>query len=97
MVPSRVRSPRAPRSPGTRDRPGSSRTLESAFREELGLSPAAFIRRLRLHALRRALLASALGESTVTELAYHLGFTQLGRLAGAYRNRFGEPPSVRRV
>ena len=72
----------------------SPRTLEYAFREELGLSPAAFVRRLRLHALRRALLASALGESTVTELAFHLGFTQLGRLAGAYRNRFGESPSA---
>jgi AraC-like DNA-binding protein len=72
----------------------SARTLEYAFREELGLSPAAFIRRLRLHALRRALLASALGESTVTELAYHLGFTQLGRLAGTYRRTFGEAPSA---
>lgn len=72
----------------------SPRTLEYAFREELGLSPAAFVRRLRLHALRRALLASALGESTVTELAFHLGFTQLGRLAGTYRNRFGESTSA---
>jgi AraC-like DNA-binding protein len=72
----------------------SPRTLEYAFREELGLSPAAFIRLLRLHALRRALLASDLGESTVTELAYHLGFTQLGRLAGAYRSTFGESPSA---
>jgi len=72
----------------------SPRTLEYAFREELGLSPAAFIRRLRLHVLRRALLASALGESTVTELAYHLGFTQLGRLAGTYRRTFGEAPSA---
>lgn len=72
----------------------SPRTLEYAFREELGLSPAAFVRRLRLHALRRALLASRLGESTVTELAYHLGFTQLGRLAGTYRGLFGESPST---
>jgi AraC-like DNA-binding protein len=72
----------------------SPRTLEYAFREELGLSPAAFIRRLRLHALRRALLASALGESTVTELAHQLGFSQLGRLAGTYRRVFGEPPSA---
>jgi len=35
-----------------------------------------------------------LGESTVTELAYRLGFTQLGRLAGEYRYAFGEPPSA---
>ena len=71
----------------------SARALEYAFRENLGVSPGAFIRQLRLHALRRALLASAAGESTVTELAYHLGFTQLGRLAAHYRSVFGEPPS----
>ncbi len=70
----------------------SPRTLEYAFRENLGLSPAAFVRQLRLHALRRDLLASALGESTVTDLAFRLGFTHLGRLAGDYRRTFGEPP-----
>jgi AraC family transcriptional regulator, ethanolamine operon transcriptional activator len=72
----------------------SLRTLEYAFQENLGVSPAAFIRQLRLHALRRSLLASAAGESTVTELAYHLGFTQLGRLAQDYRRVFGEVPSA---
>jgi transcriptional regulator GlxA family with amidase domain len=72
----------------------SRRTLEYAFDEHLGLPPMAFVRQLRLHALRRTLLASRLGESTVTELAYRLGFTQLGRLAGEYRYAFGEPPSA---
>ena len=71
----------------------SQRTLEYAFREHLGLSPAAFIRQLRLHALRRELLASRLGEASVTDVAYHLGFTQLGRLSGDYRRTFGELPS----
>jgi AraC-like DNA-binding protein len=71
----------------------SARALEYAFRKNLGVSPGVFIRQLRLHALRRALLASAAGESTVTDLAYHLGFTQLGRLAARYRSVFGEPPS----
>jgi AraC-like DNA-binding protein len=72
----------------------SRRTLEYAFFENLGLPPMTFIRQLRLHALRRTLLASSLGESTVTEVAYHLGFTQLGRLACDYRCAFGESPSV---
>ncbi len=71
----------------------SQRTLEYAFQEKLGLSPMAFVRQLRLHALRRELLACQLGEANVTELAYHLGFTQLGRLAGDYRRTFGELPS----
>ena len=51
------------------------------------------MRQLRLHALRPFLLASAAAESMVTELAYHVGFTQLGRLAAHYRSVFGEPPS----
>jgi AraC-like DNA-binding protein len=71
----------------------SQRTLEYGFHEHLGLSPMAFIRQLRMHALRRELLAARLGEASVTELAYHLGFTQLGRLAGDYRRTFGELPS----
>lgn len=72
----------------------SPRTLEYAFQEHLGLSPASFVRMLRLHALRRALLAGRLGVSTVTEVAHHLGFTQLGRLAREYRLAFGERPSA---
>jgi AraC-like DNA-binding protein len=72
----------------------STRTLGYAFRENIGLSPGAFVRQLRLQGLRRELLASRLGESSVTELAYHLGFTQLGRLAGDYRRVFGELPSA---
>jgi AraC-like DNA-binding protein len=72
----------------------SPRTLEYAFQEQLGLSPASFVRMLRLHALRRALLAGRLGVSTVTEVAHHLGFTQLGRLAREYRLAFGERPSA---
>ena len=71
----------------------SRRTLEYAFQEQLGLSPGSFIRLLRLHGLRRELLARQLGESTITDVAYHLGFTQLGRLAREYHLTFGERPS----
>jgi AraC-like DNA-binding protein len=72
----------------------SRRTLEYAFREQLGLSPSRFLRLLRLHGLRRELLARRHGDATVSDLAYHLGFTQLGRLAGEYQMRFGERPSA---
>jgi len=72
----------------------SPRTLEYAFQEQLGLSPLGFVRMLRLHGLRRALLAGRLGVSTVTDVAHHLGFTQLGRLAQAYCQAFGEHPSA---
>jgi AraC-like DNA-binding protein len=40
-----------------------------------------------------SLLAARLGEVSVTEVAYHLGFSNLGRLAGDYRRTFGERPS----
>lgn len=63
------------------------------YRENLGVSPGAFMRQLRVHALRRTLVPKATGESTVTDLAYHLGFTELRRLARDYRRAFGEVPS----
>ena len=72
----------------------SQRTLEYAFQERLGTSPVAFIRRLRLHAVRRALLAAERGGATVTEIAMTFGFYQLGRFAAEYRAIFGELPSA---
>jgi AraC family transcriptional regulator, ethanolamine operon transcriptional activator len=72
----------------------SQRTLEYAFQERLGTSPMVFIRRLRLHAVRRALLAAERGGATVTELAMAFGFYQLGRFSAEYRALFGELPSA---
>jgi AraC family transcriptional regulator, ethanolamine operon transcriptional activator len=72
----------------------SQRTLEYAFRERLGTSPMGFIRRLRLHAVRRALLAAEGEGATVTEIAMTFGFYQLGRFAAEYRAIFGELPSA---
>ena len=72
----------------------SQRTLEYAFRERLGASPMEFIRRLRLHAVRRALLAAEHGNATVAESAMTFGFYQLGRFAAEYRALFGELPSA---
>jgi len=72
----------------------SQRTLEYAFRERLGTSPMEFIRRLRLHGVRRALLAASRGDDTVASIAMTFGFYQLGRFAAQYRALFGELPSV---
>jgi AraC family ethanolamine operon transcriptional activator len=72
----------------------SQRTLEYAFRERLGASPAEFIRRLRLHRARRALLAAQRGDDTVAVIAMTFGFYQLGRFAAEYRTIFGELPSA---
>ncbi len=72
----------------------SQRTLEYAFQEQLGTSPMELIRRLRLHAVRRSLLAAERGGATVTEIAMTFGFYQLGRFAAEYRAIFGELPSA---
>jgi AraC family ethanolamine operon transcriptional activator len=72
----------------------SQRTLEYAFQERLGASPMEFIRRLRLHAARRALLAAQRGGVTVAQIAMTFGFYQLGRFSAEYRLLFGELPSA---
>lgn len=69
----------------------AERTLSEHFRAFVGLSPAAYLRRLRLAAAREALRAGAAGTS-VTEVAQRHQFNHLGRFAGQYRERFGETP-----
>jgi len=69
------------------------RTLRTAFQRCYGLSPVAYLRILRLHQAQRLLRASSQDETTVTQIAFGLGFWDLGRFAGAYRQLFGERPS----
>jgi len=72
----------------------SQRTLEHAFRDTFDLSPAGFLRRLRLHGARRELTASYEDGTTVGAVADRNGFPQHGRFSVAYRQLFGESPSV---
>ncbi len=69
------------------------RTLRSAFQKCYGVSPAEYLRVHRLHQARRLLRASCPEETTVTRIAFGLGFWDLGRFAGAYHRLFGERPS----
>ena len=71
----------------------SERTLEYAFKELLGLTPMAFLVRLRLHRVRRALLAARPGSTTVSSAALDGGFWHFGEFSRAYRECFGELPS----
>ena len=71
----------------------SERTLRYAFRDELDLSPLAFLRRLRLHAARRELMNAESVLPRVTDVANRQGFLELGRFAADYRRLFGELPS----
>jgi AraC family ethanolamine operon transcriptional activator len=71
----------------------SERTLRYAFRDELDLSPLAFLRRLRLHVARRELMNAEGAVPRVADVAHRQGFLELGRFAADYRSLFGELPS----
>lgn len=69
----------------------SGRTLFEGFRKFLGVSPMRYLRDLRMDCARRDLLDPAKPRS-VTAIATHWGFYQLGRFACEYRRRFDEQP-----
>ena len=72
----------------------SERTLQNAFNEIMGMSPVAYLARLRLHRLRQALRAAAPRSTTVTAEALKWGFWHLGDCSREYRECFGELPSA---
>ena len=69
------------------------RTLRTAFNRNYGVSPKEYLRIQRLYQARRLLRAGSQDQTTVTEIAFSLGFWELGRFAGAYHRLFGERPS----
>jgi AraC-like DNA-binding protein len=69
------------------------RVLQESFRRHIGMSPLAYLRRLRLDGAHAELSRADPGEVSVSEVAYRWGFTHLGRFAAAYRERYGVPPS----
>jgi AraC-like DNA-binding protein len=71
----------------------SERTLRKAFHAIHGLPPCRRLRILRLSSARRALLDADCEMTTVTEIATHYGFVELGRFSVEYRKLFGESPS----
>jgi AraC family ethanolamine operon transcriptional activator len=71
----------------------NERTLERAVRAKFDCTVHSFLRRQRMHEARRRLLFSDRQKTSVTEIAYELGFFDCGRFAGDYRRRFGELPS----
>lgn len=73
------------------------RTLEYGFREVTGLTPVAYIRSLRLNAVRRALLRVDAGRNrSISEVAMDAGFWHLSQFAMDYRLFFGETPTETR-
>ena len=70
----------------------SRRTLERAFHDMLGQSPAHYLRVRALNASREQLLRSRRVPGIVTRVAIDNGFWHMGRFAAAYRTLFGERP-----
>jgi len=71
----------------------SRRSLEAIMRQRTGKSPSEYLRWRRLWRARAMLRRPADG-TTVTDVAYRLGFWHLSRFAAAYTSIFGERPST---
>lgn len=69
------------------------RALQLGFRRHFGQSISQMLLDMRLAALH-ARLAQGSPDASVTDIAFELGFTHLSRMAGAYREKFGETPSA---
>ena len=67
----------------------SRRTLQTSFHDAWGMGPLAWLRTLRLNAVRRALKTAP----SVTAAATQLGFWHFGRFSHDYQVLFGELPS----
>lgn len=70
----------------------SRRTLYRAFAEALDETPQSYILKLRLNRIRQDLAAPNEAMRTVTVVSNQWGIPELGRLAGRYREQFGELP-----
>ena len=71
----------------------SERTLRYAFRNVLGMSPVAYLSRLRLHRVHKSLKEASRQSTTVTREALHWGFWHVGDFSKAYKECFDELPS----
>lgn len=70
----------------------SRRTLEYVFNENIKMSPARYIRALRLNNIRREILS--MEPTTLGDIAAKWGIWHLGRFARDYYQLFGELPSA---
>lgn len=70
----------------------SARSLQSGFQNFRGMTPMAFLRRVRLQNAHRALLAADPATTTVTEIALASGFGHMGEFSALYKRSFGESP-----
>jgi AraC-like DNA-binding protein len=71
------------------------RALQQAFRQHLGSTPLAYLRRIRLERVHHDLLgADPADGGTVEGIARRWGFADPGRFAGYYRTAYGVSPKT---
>jgi transcriptional regulator GlxA family with amidase domain len=71
----------------------SARSLQIAFQKSRGISPTTSLQRIRLEEIHRRLVDKT-NDKSVTEIAHECGWTHLGRLSAAFKQRFGRVPSA---
>jgi AraC-like DNA-binding protein len=71
----------------------SVRALHASFRDELGVSPMAHLRRIRLDHVHAELLRGLPPDTRIGDVATRWGFFHPSRFAHQYQERFGELPS----
>lgn len=72
----------------------STRSLFAGFRKYRDTTPMAHLRALRLEKVRADLVSPPPGAQSVTRIAMRWGFSHLGQFSAAYRQRYGETPSL---
>ena len=72
----------------------SVRSLQQDFRRYMDTSPMAYLREVRLRRAHQSLLETDPSVTSVASVAYHWGFTNLGRFAAAHTARYDEPPAA---
>lgn len=71
----------------------SRRTLQNAFQQVMGIGPNAYLKAIRLNAVRRELVSPYSKQTTVKDAAMQWGFWHLGQFAKDYQRLFKEKPS----
>jgi len=71
----------------------SERPLNYGFHEVFGVSPMAYLKTLRLQAVRDQLQRSDPETTAIAEIANHFSFQSLGHFSRDYKTMFGELPS----
>jgi transcriptional regulator GlxA family with amidase domain len=69
----------------------SARSVFHTFKQSRGYSPMAFVKQVRMRHARR-MLAHPLPATSVTDVAFACGFSNLGHFAEDYCTQFGERP-----